>query len=74
LAQAGIVDDAQQSAFTGSINRADVLGEFARHAVQKGAPPKRTLSTQECIAFVNAMVSRWIAVRYEAAIKQGVIK
>jgi hypothetical protein len=74
LVHAGLVTDAAQSAFTGSINRADVLGEFARHAVPKGGPPKRTFGPNECVAFIKALVSTWISKKYEVAVQQGRIK
>jgi hypothetical protein len=71
LEHAGLVTSTEQSAFTGSINRPDVLGEFARHAVHKGALPKRMFTTDECVAFIQAMVSKWIDKKYENAIRQG---
>jgi hypothetical protein len=49
------------SAFGASANRADVSGEAARHARQKGATPRQTMSLDEARAFIQRVVGDWLA-------------
>ncbi|MGO9651467.1 hypothetical protein [Mycobacterium sp.] len=51
---------ADDSAFTGSANRADVSGAEARHARSPGAPPTRTMSLAEGRSFTSDLVTKWL--------------
>jgi hypothetical protein len=51
---------ADDSAFTGSANRADVSGNDARHARNSGPPPTRTMSLAEGRSYVSDLVTKWL--------------
>ena len=50
----------EQSTFTGSANRPDVGGAYARHARTSGVPPVRIMSLQQARHFIGDLVVRWI--------------
>jgi hypothetical protein len=56
----GWVDDATDSAFRASANRADVSGDDARHARNSGVPPTRTMSLGEARSFIGDLVTKWL--------------
>jgi hypothetical protein len=55
------ITKAEISSFRGSVNRSDVWGDKARHAVDSGDPPKNTMSYEEAIAFIRDMLRKWMA-------------
>lgn len=57
---AGWASRADLSAFGASANHPAVSGSEARHAVQKGRPPKRTMSLSEGEQLIRDLVRRWL--------------
>ncbi len=51
--------DAQLNSFSGSLNRHDVLGVHARHAVAAGDPPRRTMTLNECRDAILRVMRQW---------------
>lgn len=45
--------------FTGSVNRPEVLGDYSRHEVQPGAPPRQPMSREEVEQYVQDLLCRW---------------
>jgi hypothetical protein len=60
IAELGWASKADDSAFTGSANRADVSGSGARHARNSGPPPTRTMTLAEGRSFVGDLVTKWL--------------
>jgi hypothetical protein len=60
IAKLGWATKADDSAFTGSANRADVSGAGARHARNSGPPPTRTMTLAEGRSFVSHLVTKWL--------------
>ncbi len=56
----GWATKADDSAFTGSANRADVSGDEARHARNSGPPPTRTMSLAEGRSYISDLVTKWL--------------
>jgi hypothetical protein len=56
----GWATKADDSAFTGSANRADVSGDDARHARNSGLPPARTMSLAEGRSYISDLVTKWL--------------
>jgi hypothetical protein len=56
----GWATKADDSAFTGSANRADVSGDEARHARNSGPPPTRTMSLAEGRSYISDLVMKWL--------------
>jgi hypothetical protein len=50
---------AETSCFTGSVNRPDVLGDYARHEVMPGERPRQTMSREAAEAFIQGLLYRW---------------
>lgn len=56
----GWATKADDSAFTGSANRADVSGNEARHARNPGQPPTHTMSLAEGRSYIGDLVTKWL--------------
>jgi hypothetical protein len=47
------------SRFTGSVNRREVLGDYARHEILPGDPPSKPMTLQEVEHFIQDLLYRW---------------
>ncbi|KAA1430087.1 hypothetical protein [Mycolicibacter arupensis] len=56
----GWTDKATDSAFRASANRADVSGDAARHARNRGTPPSRTMTLVEGRAYIGNLALKWV--------------
>jgi hypothetical protein len=56
----GWATQSDDSALTGSANRADVSADEARHARNSGPPPTRTMSLAEGRSYVSDLVRKWL--------------
>lgn len=54
------VHSSELSRFTNTCNSPDILGNNARHGVQKGNPPKEPMSIEEALDFIREMACGWI--------------
>jgi hypothetical protein len=73
IADAGIAEMDELKRFTGSVNRPDVLGRFARHARMTGAPPKKQMTQQEAVKFARKLIDSWTRLRYDEALRRGML-
>jgi hypothetical protein len=60
IPELGWATKADDSAFTGSANRADVSGSGARHARNSGPTPTRTMTPAEGRSFVSNLAMKWL--------------
>ena len=67
IASSGLASKSEQSVFRGSVNRSDVLGEYARHAITTGS----TMTAGECEAFIRGLLLRWIEQKYADGLSTG---
>jgi hypothetical protein len=74
IAAAGLKPLDDIKSFTGSVNRPDVLGDFARHARMPGPPPQHTMDEAEATSFVQTLAINWLLYRYEEALRDGLIR
>ncbi len=51
---------AQRRRFTGTAQSRAVLGDEARHAIEKVQPPKNPMSLEEAQAFVRSAIEAWV--------------
>jgi hypothetical protein len=60
IPELGWATKADDSAFTGAANRADVSGSKARNARNSGPAPTRTMTLAQARSFVSDLVAKWL--------------
>jgi hypothetical protein len=53
----------QVSCFTGSVNRPEVLGDYARHEILPGERPRQTMTRDEAERFIQDLLFRWASAK-----------
>jgi len=70
VAAAGWAKRGEIRAFTQTAQSAESLGDAARHAVRKFAPPDTPMTHSDAVALVQAILQRWLASRDDEAGEQ----